>query len=95
MTQNTRYVELDNPCHKSSCLIFESLNIAVPGLQPDRRITWKQVRFHVLCVDRQRVTVEKTTSLNSSLPDIADAAFWKGHEPAETFLRRVDCLGMM
>jgi len=23
-----------------------------PGLQPDRRIAWKQVRVHVLCVER-------------------------------------------
>jgi hypothetical protein len=41
------HVELNDLRHKSPRCFRRK---ACPGLQPDRRIAWKQVRLHVLCV---------------------------------------------
>src|SRR2546422_11191052 len=38
------------PLPYHSHLLFQTSNRRCPGLQPDCRITWKQVRSHALCV---------------------------------------------
>jgi hypothetical protein len=45
------YVKLDDFCHKPPPALFsESLDIAVPPVcKRTSALTWKQVRFHVVC----------------------------------------------
>jgi hypothetical protein len=47
-SEGVRYVELDYLCHNHSPF-FQTPPRRCPGLQPDCRITRKQVRSHVLC----------------------------------------------